>query len=157
MSDKLKHLPFLLLALAGNSLFAQVNDAQLWLSASLEKKLTRALSVGFTEEIRMNENITEVGTIYSDIGLSCVFLKRFKAGASYRYTLKRRLDDTYKQFNSWYVEGSYREKLKPVILVLRVRYQSRYAEMYTSEIAGTPANHFRVKRTVPAAVQPADL
>ncbi len=136
------------LVLAGSSLYAQVNDAQLWLSANLEKKLTPALSVGFTEEMRMNENITEVGTIFSDIGLSYRFLKRFKVGASYRFSLKRRLDDTYKYLHSWYVDGSYHEKIKPVTLILRLRYQSRYAEENTSKTSDIPKNHFRSKLTV---------
>jgi len=137
-----------LMMLAGNSLRAQVNDAQLWMDVNLEKKLTRALSVEFTEEVRMNENITEVGTIFSDLGVSYRFIKHFKVGASYRFTLKRRLDDTYKQMNSWHVEGSYREKIKQLALILRVRYQSRYAETFTSEKATIPNNHLRTKLTL---------
>jgi hypothetical protein len=142
------YLLFFFLFLWGNSVHSQVNDAQLWLSINLEKKITPALAVGFTQEIRLNENITEVGTILSDLGLSYRFSKRFKAGASYRYSLKRRLDDTYEQRNSWFVEGFYREKLKPVTFILRLRYQSRYDEAFTSEKAGTPSNHFRTKLTV---------
>lgn len=139
---------FLCLFLAGSGVHAQVNDAQMWLSVNLEKKLTPALSIGFTQELRLNENITEAGTIFSDLGVSYKFGKRVKAGASYRFTLKRRLDDTYERKNSWYVEGSYREKLKPVVLILRLRYQSRYDEAFTSETAGIPENHLRAKLTV---------
>jgi Protein of unknown function (DUF2490) len=137
-----------LLVLAGNSVSAQVNDAQLWLSVNLEKKVTTALSVDFTEEVRMDENMTEAGTIYSNFGVSYRFWKRFKVEACYRFTLKRRLDDTYEQLNGWYVEGSYREKIKPIALSLRLRYQSRYAESFTSEKAGIPKNHLRTKLTV---------
>lgn len=142
------YLLFMVFILAGSALRSQVNDAQLWMSVKLEKKLTPALAIEFTEEVRLDENITEVGTIYSDLGISYRFWKRFKAGASYRYSLKRRLDDTYEPRHSWYVEGSYREKFKPVILVLRLRYQSRYAESFTSEKAEVPKNHFRTKLTV---------
>jgi hypothetical protein len=138
----------LILVLAGNNLRSQVNDAQLWLSANLEKKVTPVFSVLFTEEVRLDENITEVGTTYSDIGITYRFLKKFKAGASYRFTSKRRLDDTYAKFNSWYVEGYYREKFKPVSLIFRARYQSRYAEAFSSEKAAIPRNHFRTKLTV---------
>ncbi|MCX6304656.1 MAG: DUF2490 domain-containing protein [Bacteroidetes bacterium] len=148
MTKRPGYLLIFFLVLAGNTLRSQVNDAQLWLSANLEKKLTPALSLGFTEEMRMNENITEVGTIFSDLGLSYRFLQRFKAGASYRFTMKRRYDDTYKYQNSWYVEGSYREKLKPVTLALRLRYQSRYAEEQTTKKSEIPKNHLRTKLTV---------
>jgi hypothetical protein len=142
------HLFLFLLILAGNSLLAQVNDAQLWSSVNLEKKLTPALSIGFTEEVRIIENITEVETIFSEIGVSYRFWKRFKLGAAYRFTLKRRLDDTYEKRNSWYVEGSYHEKIKPFRLVLRLRYQSKYAEGFTSEKSGIPKNHIRTKLMV---------
>jgi hypothetical protein len=142
------YLLLLILVLAGNTLRSQVNDAQLWLSANLEKKLTSSLAIGFTEEVRLIENITEAGVIFSELGISYRFLKRFKVGASYRFRMKRRLDDTYERFQSWFAEGSYREKLKPVTLVLRLRYQSRYAEAYTSEKAGVPNSHLRTKITL---------
>jgi long-subunit fatty acid transport protein len=148
MTKRKAYLFLIFLVLAGINLFSQVNDAQLWLSANLEKKLTPALSVLFTEEIRMNENITEAGTVFSELGLSYRLNKRFKAGASYRFMLKRRLDDTYEKLQSWFIEGSYREKFNPVQLSLRVRYQSRYAESFTSEKAEIPKNHFRTKITV---------
>ena len=137
-----------ILMLVGNGLRSQVNDAQLWLSINLEKKVTPALSVVFTEEIRMDENITEVGTLYSEIGISYRFWKKFKVGASYRFISKRRLDDTYENFHSWYAEAFYKEKFKPVGLTLRVRYQSRYAEAFSSEKAAIPKNHIRTKLTV---------
>ena len=141
------YLLLLFLVLIGTRLHSQVNDAQLWLSVNIEKKLSPALTVAFTEEMRMNENMTEAGTIFSDLGISYRFFKRFKLGASYRFSLKRRPDDTYKQFNSWYVDASCREKFKPVTLVLRLRYQSRYAEAFTFDNTGLPKNHFRVKLT----------
>lgn len=128
--------------------FAQVNDAQAWLNIELEKKITQAFSAGFTQEVRLNENISEVGTIYSDIGVGYRFSQRFKAGISYRFTLKRRLDDTYEKRHSWYAEGSYREKFKPVELALRLRYQSRYDEANTNENAGNAENHLRTKLNV---------
>ncbi|MCX6266736.1 MAG: DUF2490 domain-containing protein [Bacteroidetes bacterium] len=143
-----RHLLLVFLFLAGESLYSQVSDAQLWLSVNLEKRLTPALAIEFTEEVRMNENMTEAGTIYSDLGISYRFLKQFKIGGSYRLAMKRRLNDTYERMNSWYVDGSFREKFKPIGLALRLRYQSRYSEAFTSEKAAIPKNHLRTKLTV---------
>jgi hypothetical protein len=134
--------------LAGFTLMAQVNDAQLWMSVNLEKKLTPAFSILFTQEARLNENMTEVGTIFSEPGVSYRFSRRFKAGMAYRFTLKRRLDDTYERRHSWYIQGLYRESLKPVQLVFRIRYQSRYDDAFTSVEAAIPENHFRTKLTL---------
>jgi len=148
MINRPKLLLFILLLFAGAELRAQVNDAQLWLSVNLEKKITQSFSVAFSEELRLNENITEAGTIFSDLGVSYRFNKRFRAGVSGRYTLKRRLDDTYEQRFSWYAEGFYREKLKPVSMIFRLRYQSRYDEAGTSEKAAIPEDHLRTKLTL---------
>lgn len=148
MSRQQKHILLLLLFLMGNSLFAQVNDAGLWLSVNLEKKITPAFSACFTEEVRLNENITEVGTIFSDLGLTYKLWKRLKIGAFYRFSLKRRLDDTYNQFHSWYCEASYREKIKPISLILRLRYQSKYSDPETSEKSGIANSHIRTKLTL---------
>jgi hypothetical protein len=127
---------------------AQVNDAQMWLSANLEKKMTTALSLHFTEEVRLDENITEAGTMFSEMGFSYRFGKRFRAGAYYRFMQKRRLDDTYEKFHGWYVEGRYRERVKPFVFALRARYQSRYDEPGTSREAAIPRNHLRTRLTI---------
>ena len=134
--------------LTGFAVMAQVNDAQLWMSVNLEKKLTPAFSVLFTQEVRLNENMTEAGTIFSEPGVSYRFSKRFKAGMAYRFTLKRRLDDTYERRHGWYIQGFYRESLKPVQLDFRLRYQSRYDDAFTSAEATIPENHFRTKLTL---------
>ena len=148
MIKRIRHLLVLILVISGFHLRAQMNDAQLWLSANVEKKVTSRFSALFTEELRLNENMTEAGTTYSDLGVSYRFVKQFKAAAFYRFTMKRRVDDTYQRENSWYVEGSYREKFKPVGLSLRLRYQSKYAEAGTAEKAEIPTSHIRAKVTV---------
>ena len=138
----------LILFAGGEKLAAQMNDAQLWLTASVDKRITPALTAGISAELRMVENITEAGTINSDIGLSYRLSKMFKVAAWYRFTMKRRLDDTYEHFNSWYAEGYCRQKFKPVTLVLRVRYQSKNAESGTSDKSDIPKDHLRTKLTI---------
>jgi hypothetical protein len=127
---------------------AQVKDAGLWLSVDVEKKITPAFSASLTEEVRMNENVTEVGSLLTDLGLKYRFGERFKAGVSYRFTKKRLLDDSYSTFHSWYVDFTYREKLKPIQLLVRVRYQSKYTEPQTSDDASIPTDRTRLKLTL---------
>ena len=129
-------------------IFAQVKDAGLWLSLNVEKKITPVLSACFTEEVRMNENITEVGTIFSDIGLFYHVGKRLKAGGGYRFSNKRNIDDSYDNRHRYYFDLGYREKLKPVTILLRTRYQSEYNNIYSSEKGSVPTNHARVKLTL---------
>lgn len=124
-------------------LHAQVNDAGLWMSAEAEKILTPALSASVTGEIRMNENITEAGTVLADVGLSYRLWKPFTVGLTYRYSGKRRLDDSYDQRHGWFADAMYRVKVKPAVIDLRLRFQSRYTDILTSDEGNIPRNHLR--------------
>lgn len=124
-------------------LHAQVNDAGLWMNAEVEKIITPALSASVTGEVRMNENITEVGTVLTDVGLSYRPWKRFDVGLTYRYSGKRRLDDSYDQRHGWFADATYRVKVKPAVIDLRLRFQSRYTDILTSDDGNIPRNHLR--------------
>jgi hypothetical protein len=139
---------WVMLVFAGIRVSAQVNDAGLWMDVNIEKKITRSLAVEFTEEVKMYENITEVGTIYSDLGLTYNFMKRFRVGGSVRFTNQKRLDDTYDSRFSYYFDFSFREKVKLWIFNVRLRYQSQFTDMYTSENGTIPKNVFRPKATI---------
>jgi hypothetical protein len=138
----------LILLLTGLNVTAQVNDAGLWMDVNIEKKITRSLAVEFTEEVKLYENITEVGTIYSDLGLTYDFLKRFRVGGSVRFTNQKRLDDSYDSRFSYYFDFSFREKIKPLVFIVRLRYQSQFTDMFTSEGGTVPKNVFRPKATI---------
>jgi hypothetical protein len=148
MNKPLKGFIILLLIFSGMISYSQVNDAGLWLSLNLEKKITPALSFNFSEELRMNENITEAGTIFSDFGLAYKFGSRFRMSANYRFINKRRPDDTYDMRLSYYIEGTYREKINPLILLFRVRFQSRYTDVFSSPDGKIPDYYTRTKLTL---------
>jgi long-subunit fatty acid transport protein len=128
----------------------QVNDAQAWIFLNLEKKITPRLTASFAEEVRLDENYSEVGSLLTDLGVSYRLNDRFKAGALYRFAFKRRLDDTYENRHSWAAEAYYRERLKPLEMVVRLRFQSKYDEAGTSEQSMIPANHLRTKLVLKA-------
>lgn len=133
---------------AFTGLMAQTNDAQLWMSAEIEKKLTPKLSLHFSEEMRMNENITEAGTIFSDLGVSYDLAKGLNLSANYRFTDKRRLDDTYSNRHRYYFDLTYKYAPKPVIISLRARVQSQYTDFLTSENGKIPENYERTRLKV---------
>jgi hypothetical protein len=147
MNKRLPVLLLFLLVFPGQVLLSQQKDAGIWLSVNLEKKITPAFSFLFTEEIRINENITEAGTVFSDIGLEYRFLKRFKIAVDYRFASKRRLNDTYNTRSSYYFDFTYREKLKPVTLLFRARIQSVREGFYTSSEGKTPHYYLRTRLT----------
>jgi len=139
-------LPVVLLMLACNDLgLAQTNDAGMWLSVNVEKKLNPVWALQFSEELRLNENYTEVGTLFSDVGLSYKFNGNFKVSANYRFTNSRRLDNIYDNRHRYYFDLNYRYKMKPLVFAVRGRWQSQYVDVFSSPDGKISENYFRPK------------
>lgn len=119
-----------ILGFATTNLTAQINDAGLWTSISLEKKISKRISLEASEELRFNENISELGTFFTEIGPQFKVYKGLNAGISYRFIQKRRLDDSYSVRHRINTDLSYRFKIKDFTLSLRERYQVQYGENY---------------------------
>jgi hypothetical protein len=148
MNKTRKVFIILILVFPGFIACSQNNDAGLWLSFNLDKKITPALSLEFSEEVRMYENITEIGTIFSDIGVACKLGNRFRISAHYRFINKKRLNDTYDNRNRYYFDFTYREKITPLILLFRIRFQSQYTELFSSPEGTRPDYYSRAKLTL---------
>jgi hypothetical protein len=148
MNKRTTILIVLLMMSAFGGLRAQTNDAQLWISADVEKKFTPRLSLLLSEELRMDENMTEAGTIFSDLGVSYDIFKGLNVSANYRFINKRRLDDTYSSRLRYYFDLTYKYAPKPVIITLRARYQSQYSDFLKSEDGKIPENYERTKLKV---------
>jgi hypothetical protein len=138
----------LMLFLSSLQGFSQVKDAGLWMSVNLEKKITPVFSAAFSQELRMTENISEVGTIYSDIGLQYKYGKHLKFAAFYRYSKKRRPDDMYDTRWSQYVDIAYKQDIKSFALNLRMRYQLKNSELLSSSEGTSAANLLIPKLTL---------
>ena len=158
MNKLIRPVIFLFLLLAGSMASAQVSDAGLWMSVNIDKKVTQALSFSLTQEVRMNENITEVGNILTDLGASYRFGKHFRVGAGYRYSRQRRVDDSYDTRHRFNIDLIWREKIQRTLLSLRFRYESQFTDMYTSPEGLTPKSmimpRLEVKYNLPGKFEP---
>ena len=96
----------------------------------------------------MNENISEVGSFFTDLGLNYKLNKFVKLGAYYRYTNKRRLDDSYSERHRYYFDVTLRGKYIFFTLSFRSRFQSQYTDIYTSPDGTTAENYSRNKLTL---------
>ena len=135
----------ILLLTAGQCLLAQVSDAALWTSVNIEKKINQRIAIGLSNEFRFNENMSELGTIYNDLGVSYRFNKNLRVSLNYRFINKRLLDDSYSQRHRFYVDLTGKKKFSPVECIVRLRFQQQYKDMYVSEDGLTPAFYFRPK------------
>lgn len=131
--------------LLGFPLKGQVKDAGLWTSLNFETKLVKKLSFSISQELRFNENITELGAAFTDAGLSYKLNKHFQFAANYRFTQRRRLDDYYSFRQRYYVDIKYSYKLKPFEISIRSRFQDQYSDIGRASDGGVPEYYLRNK------------
>jgi len=154
-----------ILLLLANVLFAasltgysQINDAGLWLSLGAEKKIKQALSVNYTAEFRLNENFTELGTIYNDFGLEYRFNKNLSIGAAYRFIAKKQPENYYSFRHRFYIDLNYKRTVGIVRLSGRLRLQNHYEDIFSSEQGWYPETLLRgrvgAKFNIPYPVKP---
>lgn len=147
MCKKLSLFTFLYFLFFGN-IAAQVSDAGLWTDVCIEKKVTYALAIKLTQEFRFNENISELGTVLSDIGINYRISKKISIGGNYRLTEKRRLDNSYSTRHRYYFDIAYKQKTKIASLSFRTRFQSQYADFNSKTDGRTPTYYSRNKLSV---------
>lgn len=138
-------LVFAFLMLSGAVLKGQVKDAGLWTSVNLEVKLVKKLSFNLSEELRFNENITELGAAFTDAGLSYKLNKHFQFGANYRFIQRRKVEDYYSLRHRFYVDAKYSHKLKPFEISLRTRFQDQLEDIGRAADGGIPIYYLRNK------------
>jgi Protein of unknown function (DUF2490) len=149
MALKITRFPafLLLLMLQLSTLIAnaQVKDAGLWTSVNLEAKLVKKLSLSISEELRFNENVTELGAAFTDVGLSYKLNKHFQFGANYRFIQRHRVDDYYSFRHRFYIDAKYSHKLKPFEVSLRTRLQNQVEDIGRAADGGIPVYYLRNK------------
>lgn len=128
--------------------FSQVNDAGLWTSIDIDKKIAGGFTASLSEELRFNENITELGTAFTEIGIEHKIVKRLSGGISYRFIQNRRIDNSYSIRHRMNFDLAYRMKFKRVIASLRERLQSQVKDVQTSAEGFSPGYYLRSKLTV---------
>lgn len=138
---------FLFIIIAFIQVNAQVNDACLWSSLNIEKKITPVLSANLNQEFRFNENVSELGVFFTDIGLNYKINKFIRVSGNVRFINNKQLDDSYCKRYRYYFDLSFRQKYKPVVISFRTRFQSQY-KINTEDNATNPIYYNRNKLTI---------
>lgn len=131
--------------LYSSPLKCQVKDAGLWTSVNFEAKLAKRVSATVSEELRFNENITELGAAFTDIGLNYKLNKHFQFAVNYRFTQRHRLDNYYRFRHRFYADIKYSHKLKPFELSFRTRFQDQISDIGRETDGGVPEYYLRNK------------
>jgi len=135
---------FLLLALRSQA--QQVTqDAGLWSSLTIEKEFTKKISASLSEEFRFNENITELGSFFTDAGITYKFNDDIKISVCYRLISKKQLENYYSIRHRLYFDLALRKKIKKVTSGFRIRIQEQQADIYSSDAGAIPEWYLRPK------------
>ena len=135
----------LLALLFSSPLMGQEKDAGLWTSVNLEAKLVKKLSFNISEELRFNENVTELGAAFTDAGFSYKLNKHFQFAVNYRFIQRRRMDNYYSYRHRFYADIKYSHKLKPFELSFRTRFQDQISDIGRASDGGIPEYYLRNK------------
>jgi hypothetical protein len=135
--------PLLSALLFSSPLKGQVKDAGLWTSINFEAKVVKKVTFNFSQEFRFNENITELGTAFTDAGLSYKLNKHIQFTANYRFTQRHRIDNYYSFRHRFYVDIKYSQKLKPFDISLRTRFQDQISDIGRASDGGIPEYYLR--------------
>lgn len=124
---------------------AQENDVGLWLKGSIEKKVSKKFNIQLSESIRLNNNITEFSKFYTEIAASYKIIKRLNLSVAYRFSQKKRPNDSYSFRHRYNIDLSYKIKIDNLSIIIRERFQSRYKNVESSKNGAIPVNQLVTK------------
>ncbi|MFL5765377.1 MAG: DUF2490 domain-containing protein [Bacteroidia bacterium] len=134
---------------AGSVLFAQATkasqDAGLWATLNVEKKLSDRFNVLFTEECRLRDNYSRVNLFYTDIGLETNVAKFLKVALCYRNIQKSTDPGFYSFRHRFMLDITLKKKFGNFVLSYRQRIQREARNIYTSERGYLPEWYSRNK------------
>ena len=123
-------------------------DAGLWTTVNVEKKLKNNFSVFFTEEFRLKENFSRINLFYTDAGVSLRPYSFLKLAFAYRFVQKYQIDDTYSFRHRLIFDVTLRRTVGSTALSYRHRLQSEVRDVQSSEKGGIPEWYSRNKAEV---------
>ena len=122
-----------------------VNDAGLWVSFNLEKKLNKRFGVFLTEEYRRKENLTQTNLLYTEIGMSFKPYGFMKVSLSYRSIQKYEKEEVFTFRHRVTMDMVFKKKIGKVTSSYRERVQMQVNDINTSEFGNIPVWSARQK------------
>jgi hypothetical protein len=147
---KRKYLFLILLGVLLIQLRAQRfdDDAAIWTNVYLEKKLSKKLRIHLNQQNRFNNNVTQYGLGYADVGITYIVNKRIKILTDYVFAKRIRLDRSYSNRHQFYVALVLKHTFNRFALSYRNMFQLGGHDLYTSYEGRVPVFYERNKLTL---------
>jgi hypothetical protein len=136
----------IVLLFSGFAGFSQAtDDAGLWATFNIDKKVSDKFSLFATEEFRLRENFTRVNLFYTDLGVEYHAAKWLKASLSYRLIEKQIIDDSYSYRHRVMLDLTFKKKFGRLAISYRNRTQREVRNVQSSENGYLPEWYSRNK------------
>lgn len=138
----LRWLIFALVFFVVRSAFAQSTDYGLWGTLQIEKNFTKKFSLSLEQEIRFDENCSQLDELYTEISSSYRLVRGWKIGLGYRFIEKVNREKYYVnnlRFGHRFLgEIQYRYRYRSWTFLFRTRLESELKNVYSSEKGTVP-------------------
>lgn len=141
------------------NIFSQAtNDAGLWTTFNIEKKLNKKFGLFLTEEYRLKENFTRTNLFYTDLGGFVKPLDFLKVSLVYRPIQKYMDDNTFSYRHRLMLDISAKKKFGNFTASFRERIQAEERNIYSSANGRIPEwysrNKFELKYDLDKPITP---
>jgi hypothetical protein len=148
----------LLLSSALPALAQEEEDAVLWTTINLEKKLNRRFSVQLTEEFRLRDNMGRLNLFYTDLALNWKTCNWLKTSLSYRWINKYSPEGFFSNRHRLSLDLIFRKKAGDFAFSYRHRLQAEVRDLGRSINGNLPEwysrNRFEIKYDAANRLQP---
>ena len=111
----------------------QSNDAGMWATFNLEKKINKRVFFFLTEEFRLRENFLRLNLFYTDIGLGVKPFDFLKVSVAYRPIQKFQDNNTFSYRHRLMLDITFKKKFSRFGFSCRERFQAENRNIYSSE------------------------
>lgn len=135
-------ITILFFVLNSTFLFAQQKDFGFWTAFELEKELSKDLELDVTVENRLEDNLNQRDESFIGTDISYRF-GLFAAGFGYRLTNNNENEENYGYSHRFHWQFRIRPEWQRFSFDYRIRYQSQYFNIQSSENDVIPENYLR--------------
>ncbi len=122
-----KYIIIILLSISTFGNAQVVSDARLWTAISINKEFDK-LELSFSEEFRLDENMSHIDKVFSELGAEYEIFKDFDISFNYRFSRENDYETRNYDLNNRIDVGlSYKHKINDFQISNRLKYQSESA------------------------------
>lgn len=149
---------FIIIASTITGISQTTNDAGLWTTFNIEKKIKKNFSIFLTEEYRVRENFSQTNLFYTELGAEVRPLNFLKVSLAYRMIEKYLSDETFSYRHRLMLNINLKHKFGSFVLSYRQRLQAEARNVYSSDIGSIPEwysrNKFELKYDLDKPITP---